>query len=83
MSVKPNAYSHHTSKIIETIIHKCFDEKYVAVRTGGRQENQALFASHFDKIFFTGSQIVGKEVRWSKNDFFVSKSRIKYYKYEN
>lgn len=60
--VKPSAYSPHTSKIIETIIHECFDEKYVAVVTGGRQENQALFTSHFDKIFFTGSQSVGKEV---------------------
>lgn len=60
--VKPSAYSPHTSKIIETIIHECFDEKYVAVVTGGRQENQVLFTSHFDKIFFTGSQSVGKEV---------------------
>jgi len=34
----------------------------VAVITGGRAENTCLLNEHFDYIFFTGSQAVGKEV---------------------
>lgn len=60
--VKPSAYSPHTSQIIKTIIEKCFDANYVSVITGGRSENTCLLKQHFDYIFFTGSQSVGKEV---------------------
>lgn len=60
--VKPSAYSPHTSEIIKKIIQECFNENYVAVVTGGRQENASLLQEHFDYIFFTGSQAVGKEV---------------------
>lgn len=60
--VKPSAYSPYTSKIIQKIIGTCFDERYVSVITGGRAENTCLLNQHFDYIFFTGSQAVGKEV---------------------
>lgn len=60
--VKPSAYSPNTSKIIKEIIEECFSEEFVAVVTGGRAENTALLNEHFDYIFFTGSQSVGKEV---------------------
>ncbi len=60
--LKPSAYSPHTSEIIRRIIKECFSEKYVAVITGGREENACLLKEHFDNIFFTGSQAVGKEV---------------------
>jgi len=60
--VKPSAYSPATSKIVERIIAECFDPEYVAVVTGGREENKALLDQKFDFIFFTGSQNVGKEV---------------------
>lgn len=60
--LKPSAYSPHTSAIIEKIIRECFDSRYVAVVTGGRAENTSLLNQHFDYIFFTGSQQVGKEV---------------------
>ncbi len=60
--IKPSAYSPNTSEIIAKIIRECFDEEYVAVVSGGRKENQALLQEHFDYIFFTGSQAVGKEV---------------------
>lgn len=60
--VKPSAYSPHTSEIVRTIIEECFDPKYIAVITGGRSENTCLLNEHFDYIFFTGSQTVGKEV---------------------
>ncbi len=60
--VKPSAYSPHTSQIIKTIIEECFSADYVSVITGGRAENTCLLKEHFDYIFFTGSQSVGKEV---------------------
>ena len=60
--LKPSAYSAHTTALISRIIRECFDEKYVAVVTGGREENNFLLNEHFDYIFFTGSQEVGKEV---------------------
>ena len=60
--VKPSAYSPYTSEIIMKILSQCFDPQYVAVVTGGRAENTCLLREHFDYIFFTGSQTVGKEV---------------------
>ena len=60
--IKPSAYSPATSKIIEKILSECFEKKFVAVVTGGRQENSALLEQKFDFVFFTGSQAVGKEV---------------------
>ncbi|MCQ2421402.1 MAG: aldehyde dehydrogenase [Lachnospiraceae bacterium] len=60
--LKPSAYSPHTSAIIEKIIGECFPAEYVSVVSGGRKENQALLQEHFDYIFFTGSQAVGREV---------------------
>ena len=60
--LKPSAYSPHTSSIIQKLIDEVFNEEYVAVITGGRAENTCLLKEHFDYIFFTGSQTVGKEV---------------------
>ena len=60
--LKPSAYSPYTSEIIKRIISGCFDRQYVSVITGGRAENTYLLNEHFDYIFFTGSQAVGKEV---------------------
>lgn len=60
--VKPSAYSPAASAIIEKLIGECFAPEYVAVVTGGRNENSALLEQKFDLVFFTGSQAVGKEV---------------------
>ena len=60
--IKPSAYSPNTSRAIQEMIRECFDEEYVTVITGGRAENTCLLNEHFDYIFFTGSQAVGKEV---------------------
>lgn len=60
--VKPSAYSHNTSELISRLLQECFNDKYVAVVNGGRAENTCLLSEHFDYIFFTGSQAVGKEV---------------------
>lgn len=60
--LKPSAYSPCTNEIISKIISECFSSDYVSVVTGGRTENTCLLNEHFDYIFFTGSQTVGKEV---------------------
>lgn len=60
--VKPSAYAPATSALLAELLGECFPPEYVAVVTGGRQENAALLDEKFDFIFFTGSQAVGKEV---------------------
>ncbi len=60
--VKPSAYSPHTSSVLEKLLTQYFDPRFIAVVTGGREENQQLLDEQFDHIFFTGSQRVGKEV---------------------
>lgn len=60
--LKPSAYSPHTSEIIRSLIEECFDPSLAAVVTGGRAENTCLLNEHFDYIFFTGSQAVGRQV---------------------
>jgi len=60
--VKPSAYSPNTGRLVKKIVTECFGAAYAAVVTGGRRENTCLLEQHFDYIFFTGSQSVGKEV---------------------
>ena len=60
--IKPSAYAPYTAEVVKMIIKQAFNEEYVAVVTGGREENQALLEEKFDHIFFTGSQAVGREV---------------------
>lgn len=60
--VKPSAYSPHVSQVLGELIESVFPPEYVAVVTGGRQENQCLLELDVDYVFFTGSPAVGKEV---------------------
>ena len=60
--LKPSSYSVATSEVIKTMLEEAFLPEHVCVVMGGRNENQALLHQNFDKIFFTGSTAVGKEV---------------------
>ena len=60
--IKPSAYSPATSALLKELIEALFPKEYVAVVTGGREENEALLDQKFDYIFFTGSKSVGKTV---------------------
>lgn len=60
--IKPSAYSANTSAVIARIIAENFDEEYISVIEGGRNENRQLLNEKFDYIFFTGSVSVGKTV---------------------
>lgn len=60
--IKTSAYAPASSEVVVQIIKECFDPSYVAVVTGGREENTALLSQKFDYIFFTGSPATGREV---------------------
>lgn len=57
--LKPSSYSPNVSHVLKQIL-SVFDEKFVAVVEGGREQNAQLFDCKFDFIFFTGSQNVAK-----------------------
>lgn len=60
--LKPSAYSPATSALLKELLESVFPPERVAVVTGGREQNAALLDLPFDKIFFTGSVNVGKEI---------------------
>ena len=60
--VKPSAYSPATSALLERLLGQLYPQEYVAVVTGGREENRFLLEEKFDYIFFTGSKSVGRLV---------------------
>ena len=69
--LKTSEYSTATNAVIETLLAKTFNENYVSVVQGGYSENHALLNQHFDFIFFTGSQNVGKIVMNSASRFLT------------
>ncbi len=49
--------------VLKDLLEECFPPEYVAVVLGGREEKSGTFTGKkFDKIFFTGSVAVGKQV---------------------
>lgn len=60
--VKTSEYTPNVAAAVEKIIVDNFNEKYIRVVGGGRDNNTALINAPFDYIFFTGSIGVGKIV---------------------
>ena len=60
--LKPSAYSPAIGALLQKLLGELFPEEYVAVITGGREENGHLLEQKFDYIFFTGSKAVGRTV---------------------
>ena len=60
--LKPSAYSPTVSALLAELIGSLFPSEYVAVITGGRNENNALLEEKLDYIFFTGGKTVGRLV---------------------
>ena len=62
--LKASEEASHTANLIENIISKTFDEKYIAVIQGIGAEviPEIIGASRFDHIFFTGSTVVGQKI---------------------
>ncbi|MCR5762177.1 MAG: aldehyde dehydrogenase family protein [Treponema sp.] len=69
--LKTSEYSTATNNVIDTLLAKTFNANYVTVVQGGYNENHALLNQHFDFIFFTGSQNVGKIVMNSASRFLT------------
>ncbi|MBO4990643.1 MAG: aldehyde dehydrogenase [Firmicutes bacterium] len=49
-----------TADVVRKLVESVFPRGYVAVVSGGREENRSLLAQKFDSIFFTGSKEVGR-----------------------
>ena len=60
--LKPSAYAPATGTLLKELVFDLFPEEYVAVVTGGREENSHLLEEKFDYIFFTGGKAVGRTV---------------------
>lgn len=60
--IKPSELTKHCSSVLAKIINENFDPSYLYVAEGGIEITQALLSHRFDKIFFTGSEAVGKIV---------------------
>ena len=60
--LKTSEHSKATSALLDSLISKNFNSEYITVVSGGYLQNHALLNQHFDFIFFTGSQNVGKIV---------------------
>lgn len=62
--VKPSEQTPHMADLIQSMIEKTFEPRYVTVvRGSGAEVGPKLIQPHrFDHIFFTGSAAVGKEI---------------------
>lgn len=60
--IKPSEATVHTTKIIKQIIAETFEENYIHVVEGEKDEVEALIHASFDFIFFTGSVSTGKVI---------------------
>ncbi|APF23609.1 aldehyde dehydrogenase [Clostridium butyricum] len=60
--VKPSEMCPNVSMILMKIINEAFDPEYVACVEGAVETSSNLLKSHFDYIFFTGSERSGKIV---------------------
>lgn len=60
--VKASEITFHTSNLIVKIFEKYFDKSYLTAIEGGAETSGQLLAAKFDRIFFTGSNAVGKIV---------------------
>lgn len=60
--IKPSELAINTSSVMAEIINAAFDKEYFHVIEGGIPETTELLKQKFDKIFYTGSSMVGKIV---------------------
>jgi aldehyde dehydrogenase (NAD+) len=60
--LKPSEFTSETALMIEKIISETFGQNYIKVFTGGAEVSKLLLEQKWNKIFFTGSQRVGKIV---------------------
>lgn len=69
--LKTSEFASATNAVLKAMLEKTFNRSYLAVVEGGYTENHALLEQHFDFIFFTGSQNVGRIVMSSAARFLT------------
>lgn len=60
--VKPSKNSKYTTAIIKKLVSTTFDEEYIYLFDGDRNQADILLNENFDHIFFTGSTYVGRHI---------------------
>jgi aldehyde dehydrogenase (NAD+) len=60
--LKPSEHAPKTAALLADLIERLYDEREVTVVQGGPDVAQALTATPFDHIYFTGSPTVGRTV---------------------
>lgn len=60
--LKPSEWAPSTSELMEWMLQEIYPEDYVATIQGDAEISQQLLQFPFDKIFFTGSTAIGKEI---------------------
>lgn len=69
--LKPSPDAKNTSLLMEKMIAEIFNEEYITVVHGDKEETQLLLKNRFDHIFFTGSTRVGKIVMKAAAEFLT------------
>ncbi|MGQ8365006.1 aldehyde dehydrogenase family protein [Glaciecola sp. 1036] len=60
--LKPSELAPNVSQLIADLVPKYLDEKAFSVVQGGKDETSGLLELSFNKIFYTGGEVVGKIV---------------------
>ena len=60
--LKPSEYAPNTAAVISEMLNNNFEQRLLAVVTGGPEGGQSLLGQDFDYIFFTGGKTVGQKV---------------------
>lgn len=70
--LKPSELPAHTSAFMAKIINENFAPNYLRVVEGAIPETTALLKQRYDKIFFTGSPVVGKIVNKAAAEYLTN-----------
>jgi len=60
--LKPSEWAPATAELLEGMLQEIYPEDFVATIQGDAETSKRLLRFHFDKIFFTGSTAIGKEI---------------------
>lgn len=60
--LKPSEMAPATARLLAELLPKYLDSDCYQIVTGNAQETQELLSEHFDYIFFTGSNRVGRQI---------------------
>ena len=60
--LKPSQKTAHVAEVAARLVRETFEEREVAIFTGGHEVSDALLALPFDHVLFTGSTEIGKKI---------------------